>query len=299
MSAKSGKFIYSSSPQESDPLDPIPQTLDQDILSFFDPSPDIGNKDHVSDFSPLKPSFQLGIVDPESGFLTEPSLFPSLQPTLSTTLEPEQDYTSLLDIPLTETAESLAFESSEITEVQGFLDSDDEVEELEINRSTTLHQPVSFKDNLLGSFAITEKEIKSLPRLIRQSPVDSEPFGEDTNQFLFETKSNNIFCLPFEEDAGRDPKYNQTRLENDKPPADSLLKPNMALSMENLEAQVNNSNNITKALYRVDLQTSLAFFTNPNYLISISLQLDVVFQTMNYVRSKSYSLDYTIRIQNL
>ena len=176
----------------------------------------------------MKPKFQLGIVDPRSGFLTEPSLFSSLQPNPAYTLEPAKDYTSLLDLQIEDTTESLPYDSSEVTEVQGFEDSEDENDDLEIEREKTTTSEYSVQDNLIGSFDTVEPaaEKNKSPRLVRQEEIDAESAESDEIEYNIEIKPEGDFNSINESKS--------TVEEHEEP----KLMNNMALSMEELEKQV-------------------------------------------------------------
>ena len=180
----------------------------------------------------MKPKFQLGIVDPRSGFLTEPSLFSSLQPNPAYTLEPAKDYTSLLDLQIADTTESLPYDSSEVTEVQGFEDSEDENDDLEIEREKTTTSEYSVQDNLIGSFDTVEPaaEKNKSPRLVRQEEIDAESAESDE---IIESK-NEIKLINPERDFKPKNESKSTVEEHEEP----TLINNMALSMEELEKQV-------------------------------------------------------------
>ena len=173
----------------------------------------------------MKPKFHLGIVDPKSGFLTEPSLFSSLQPNPAYTIEPEKDYTSLLDLPREDTTDSLPYDSSEVTEIQGFEDSEDENDDLEIEREKLTTSVYSVKDTLIGSFDLAPKKNKS-PRLICQEEIDAESAGSDEIESNIEIKPEEDF------NSINEPKNTVKEQEEPK------LMNNMALSMEELEKQV-------------------------------------------------------------
>ncbi|XP_023332078.1 rab11 family-interacting protein 4 isoform X2 [Eurytemora carolleeae] len=221
-STKSSAKDVFNGPKDNVQILPDPQIINpepQDILSFLEPESKPGAED------PLKPKFHLGIVDPKSGFLTEPSLFTSLQPNPAYTLESEKDYTSLLDLPREDTTDSLPYDSSEVTEIQGFEDSEDENDDLEIEREKPTTSVYSVKDTLIGSFDHAPKKNKS-PRLIRQEEIDAESAESDEIEYNIEIKPEGDFNSINESKS--------TVEEHEEP----KLMNNMALSMEELEKQV-------------------------------------------------------------